>query len=613
MIAVAVACAVVSAAATAPAETTVRERRREDIDDVRLDDDGGALGSDALLSVPGVSLVREGGPLSPVRPMVRGLSGSRLDVSVLGLPFVDPAAGFVDAALWPWMLGTVDVDVGAKSIDAAGLGGSVAFKRPAPGMRFNVTAGELSTLQLGGRAVDVIDDNEGLIGVAGSGGFTAGDFIFRPTDAGGEPGAPALRENNDQQRASLLTFADVGVAEGLRLRAGVVGAGHEGGIAGFSTQPLLTLRGRRALASGGLGLSWKGPVAVDVDTWASSSLRSTTTTTFPLLSTADADTLIGRRIGGRVKVKSDLVNAAGWGVDVGVAFDGAAADIPDVVRRQEAGAVVSVVARGNAGSLWGAPLVAFVDGDAGARVVDDVDAFLPTGSLRLGVARRGLLTFVGVTRAARAPTLDERFAPSGFVEGNPFLRVESVTDGELGVVVTQADGGRVVAVRAVGFVSRIDDAIAYVNRSAFSVVPVNTGAAGRIGVDLGGALRPIDGFAVDVTASLLSSSMNVTGAPLPQAPPFLLRTTATVGDAGDVGGGGLDVVVTSRGASSSNLFGTLVAPGFTLLDLVARYPLSSSVGLRATLQNVFDTQDVRDTNLLPLPGRLLFVGLEVKT
>jgi hypothetical protein len=129
----------------------VRERRPADVDDSRLDD----AAPDALLRVPGVSLVHAGGPLAPVRPVLRGLSGSRLDVNVLDLPFVDVATGDVDAGLWPWMLGTLDVDVGAGS----NLGGSVSFRRPAPGVVADVEVGELSTLTIAARDVVRLDDD----------------------------------------------------------------------------------------------------------------------------------------------------------------------------------------------------------------------------------------------------------------------------------------------------------------------------------------------------------------------------------------------------------------------------------------------------------------------
>jgi outer membrane receptor protein involved in Fe transport len=101
---------------------------------------------------------------------------------------------------------------------------------------------------------------------------------------------------------------------------------------------------------------------------------------------------------------------------------------------------------------------------------------------------------------------------------------------------------------------------------------------------------------------------------LPGAPPFVLRQVTHVGGtAGAVGFAGLDVVVSGRGASASTLFGTLLAPGFVMVDLIGRYPLSPAVGIKATVENAFDVTDARDSNLLPLPGRLFFVALEVHT
>lgn len=582
--------------------TTVRERRPADVDDARLDDAGSP---DALLRVPGVSLVHAGGPLAPVRPVLRGLSGSRLDVNVLDLPFVDVATGDIDAGLWPWMLGTLDVDVGAGS----SLGGSVNFKRPAPGVAADIEVGSLSTLTIAARDVVRLGEHDGehgsgVAGVAASGGFTAGDFVFRSVDAAGVAGDVVTRQNNDQRRLSLASFAEIAAAPTLRLRGAVVAAGHEGGIPGFATAPFLSLRGRRGQVSLGAGLSLKGPVSFDVDGFGSVSSRATTETTFD-----EGSALAANRVGARVRAKTDLTDD----IDIGVTADGATSTILGVLQRQEAGATVSATAKGPAGNLGGHDLVGLADVVFAGRVVSDLGVFLPTGSLRIGGQVDGGTVFVGVARASRAPTLDERAAPQGFVQANPDLVSESASEVELGVVVDAPvrgfDGPANVTLRGVAHASRLDDAIVVVNRSAFVVVPVNTGAAVRAGVDLGGSVRVLPSLSFDLTASLLHSAVDATHAVLPGAPPFLLRSAAHVGDRH----AGIDVVVTGRGASSSTLFGTLQAPGFVLVDLAARWPLSDAVGLKASINNALDVLDARDSNLLPLPGRLLFFSLEVHT
>ncbi len=629
------------------AGTTVRARRPADLDDVRIDEAAAVAPEEALLAVPGVSLVRSGGPLSPVRPVVRGLSGSRLDVSVLGLSFTDPAAGDVDAGLWPWALGSVDVDVGAGgAIGGAlggALGGSVAMKRPPPGLVGNVTAGALSTFS---GALRVVGDG-GRRGVAVSAGSTRGDFAYVALDAGEQRTgrAAAVRENNDQRRGSLSAWAEVPLSDDVDdanaavvVRAAAVASAHEGGIPGFSTAPFTDLRGRRSLAAGGLGLTARlapllgigaddvddtlGRAFVDVDVSGQGSERVTGEHGLGGFFGApadDASRLAGTRVAARGRLRGRLWADDAGAVDGAVVVEGARADIADAARRHELAAGTTLSLRA---PLWS--LVGGLDVDGAARLLADTDAvdaagadrgpvLLPTGSVRLSLARRGLVGFVGVTRAARAPTLDERFAPQGFLLGNPALQPEVVSEAEVGVVVTlvapvnEIGEGMRVRVRAVGHGSIVDDAIVLVNRSAFAVVPENTGPARRAGVDLGATLRPLPALELGVTASLLHSEVLATHAPLPSAPPFLLRTVGRVFDER----ASVDVVVTARGESASTLFGTLRAPGFALLDLIGRWSLADNLALTATLQNALDERGARDVNLLPLPGRLFFLSLEV--
>ncbi|MDP2340912.1 MAG: TonB-dependent receptor [Deltaproteobacteria bacterium] len=582
----------------AAGQTTISERRPADVDDVRLIVDPlatAAAPEEALLGVPGVALARDGGPLSPARPVVRGLSGSRLEVNVLGLPFGDPAAGAVDAGLLPWSLGVVDVDVGAAGSGAAGgngaLGGSLSLLRPAPGLEAFAAFGELSTLLVQGRLVQPTED--GVVGVAGSLATSRGDFLFRADDALGLEGPLLRRGNNHQQRAGSAAFGVMRVDDVTLRGAGVI-ALHEGGIPGFATAPFETLRGRRVLGSAGLGFNWRGPVVVDVAGSVQGSERASTLGSF---SDDDASFLFGTRAAVRSSVKAFVFE--GFTVEGGV--DVVSAAIPGVVDRHEGAVFAALRGRAPLGSLVGR-----VDAEGAVRGVDDVAVVLPTGSLRLGLADSPghLLGFVGVTRAARAPTLDERFAPEGFVLGNPALAPESATEVEAGVVV--AAGG--VAVRVVGHASVVDDAIVIVNRSAFAVVPENTGPARRVGVDLGARIAPTETVSFDVSAALLGSNVDATRAPLPGAPAMLLRLRSRVGDEQLH----VDVTATSRGASASTIFGTLVSPGFTLVDVTVRLPLAPNLGLGLSMHNALDVLNARDTNLLPLPGRLFFVSLQVK-
>lgn len=597
----------------------VRERRAADVDDVRVDD---AADPEALLAVPGVSLLQSGGPLAPVRPLVRGLSGPRLTATVLGVPFVDPAAGDVDAGLFPFWLGSVDVDVGAGS----GVAGAFSFKRTDDeGLRARVEVGSLSTLTGGARVVDRdVGGRAGdVVGAAVFGGISAGDFVF--VDDNGEV---AVRDNNDQVRGSALVFGNVKANDGVRVHGAAVASLHEGGIPGFATSPLL-LRGRRSLGAAGVGVTTRGEVGFDVDAFASASERATgpagvgNSSFRTQIDDAGVSRLVGTRVGGRARARAEVTDD----VDVTAAVNAAASALPDLddprqgrgsVQRLEAGSQVAARARGGAGTLFGAPLTFVVDGDAAGQIVDDVSAFLLTGHLRLGVRRRGAFVFVQAARAARAPTLDERFAPQGFVEGNPTLTPEAASEGEAGVVVDVIDasaGGVGARVRVVGHASSLDETIVIVARSAFQLVPVNAGPAERAGVDVGFTLTPHPVVSLDVAAAALSSRFLRTNAPLPGAPAFVGRASISVGDvdAADALSPRVSLVFTGKSSSSANQFGTQRADPNLLVDLVGRYPIGTGLALTARIDNAFDIVTAEDTLLLPLPGRLVFFGLEVRS
>jgi outer membrane receptor protein involved in Fe transport len=73
----------------------------------------------------------------------------------------------------------------------------------------------------------------------------------------------------------------------------------------------------------------------------------------------------------------------------------------------------------------------------------------------------------------------------------------------------------------------------------------------------------------------------------------------------------VSALVAARGPVASTIFGTGTSPGSVLVDAHARVPLGAGLAAVLALQNAFDVRDARDQNLLPLPGRLLFVSLEV--
>jgi outer membrane receptor protein involved in Fe transport len=302
-------------------------------------------------------------------------------------------------------------------------------------------------------------------------------------------------------------------------------------------------------------------------------------------------------------------------VDGDVVGRAAGAVVPGLALRREGHGRFQLAARASLDSAivsvgGGAGLGLVVDDgvDVGAGRATLDDHWLPSGRLELGVDVGAAHGSVSLRHASRAPTLDERFAPAGFITANPGLRAERTTAVEVRGGVAIAAGPRPLAVDVAAFASSLDDAIVLVNRNAFEVAPENTGPARRAGLELGLRARPLALLVVEQAATLLWSHVEATGAPLPTAPPLALRSTARVG-ADDAW---VSCTVTGRGSAPSTIFGTLGSGAFVLVDLGARLPLGDRVALTLAVDNALDVRHARDQNLLPLPGRLAAVGLEVR-
>jgi hypothetical protein len=555
-------------ALAADPETVIRAPRAPDDADARfLDEDarGSAAPEEALEEIEGVALTRDGGPLAPARVTRRGLSGARAPVTLEGVPLGDPAGGGVDVAGLPWgLLDTATLGYGMKRALALGLR-SVDEEGEGWDARFG--AGSFGTVRgdaawrsrAGGRATSF-------------GAFAAttrGDFPFSLETPSGTR-LDGVRAGNEQLRLG-------GLARSLGERSDFVifASFKEGGTPGFATAPL-NLRSEQA----------------DAGARASASLGDVT---------AGVTLRAARRATAGRAVTSGLATAdLAWSPrDLGVRF----AATGGVDGALEPGAVRPRLGA-QASGAWRAPGWS-LEVEGGAGLVGD--ALVPGGRVDLGfgVGRAGRVG-ARLSRTARAPTLDELHAPGGFVVGNADLRPEGASDAE---VYTAWRLGRVVRARAALWGGRMDDAILFLNRNAFEVQPVNTGGAWRSGVEGSVSVRPHALAELSLVGDAMWSRLDATGAPLPVAPAIRALLRASVG----TDEARLEGRLRARGASTTNLFGTLAVPAYAMVDIAGRLRLSPSLGLSAELRNALDARDARDANLLPLPGRALFVSLEVRS
>jgi hypothetical protein len=546
---------------------------------------------DALEALPGALLLRSGGPLAPARLEVRGLSGPRVAVSFDGLALSDPLDGALDAAMLPIFFADT-LSAGASTTFA---GVSLDSALPVVDLvTLRAGVGTLETLDLSGTVALVADDERAAARAGMRVARTSGDFVFTPRGPTGARGAPMVRVNNDQFRAVGAARGHVEIARGLDVESALLLAHHEGGVPGFANAPTDGLRATSTLAAVGATLRQTSSLAGgQIVVEAMPALRTTTRRASTRSGPNEAITIDERGLGTRARAR-DVV--PGLVVDVtGRAALASMREHPQT--RQTTSGALALRQR-----VLGDALV--FSGGADLSTLSDV-GMLGGGQVAVDGGVHFVRGRLGVTRRARPPTLDELYAPRGFVEGNTALAPETLTEVDAGI---HFDISRIITLDATAFGGRLDDAILYVNRNAYVIAPVNTGPAWRAGGELALVARPHRFLGLDTRARLLLSLVEATGAPLPVAPPFHARSTLRLGA---LAGPHVSTIVHSRGGSSANLFGTLRVAPYTLVDVIAVWPILPSLALTGACSNIFDARDAQDANLLPLPGRQVFVALEV--
>jgi outer membrane receptor protein involved in Fe transport len=556
---------------------------------------------------PGLSLLSAGGPLAPSRLLVRGLGGARVRASLWGEDVAGALDGDIDATALPWQLQAV-VDAGASS-DA--LAGSVRFGG-VPSSSFAIEASSFETIRM--RAAWRMSAPGWQAFVAGDVGSSGGRFSFLPTTTINDGVAlpEQWRDNNDQRRGWLLAGLDAGW---LRLRAAM--RGHEGGVPGFALAPSLPWRGNNTQAMVSVQaqqvwqqLRWSARLSLQRQQRASwvigeptlSSQQSTQLSSSIQLVAPLADMAVARAQAGasahRVEIGSSQQNTT-------------------TITRLAPFALTTLMLR----PLRDLPLL--VTATARIDVASDQRAAIGGGGAQVGLSWQGQWSpRVQVSLSGRAPTLDELYAPRGLVLGNASLGPERVHEMEAGV---RGQSGDAMVVATV-FAAQLQHPIVYVHHNAYDIAPINLGLVHRAGVEVKAAAMTPPAWArvrAEVAATWLATGQqgvvahqpqSVLQAPfgaiaaLPNAPAATAYAAITV-----VGPHNIQVITSMRAksSSSSNRFGTLLSPGYALFAAQLRWPLANNLVVTTGIDNVLDVRTARDTNLLPLPGRLWSVGLEV--
>ena len=261
---------------------------------------------------------------------------------------------------------------------------------------------------------------------------------------------------------------------------------------------------------------------------------------------------------------------------------------------------------------------------------DENSAFGTFRTVRAGTSWRltdGVRLRASAGSAFKAPSFFENFA-EGFTAGNPALRPERTTSGEIGIEWAGATG---LFARATGFTQRFRDLIQYTGRPPQEGAPnsYNIAAANAGGVELEGALPEIARTRVAVAYTWTDTKVTdagfdvgtganfVAGQPLIRRPEHLAAVTLThrVGARGS-----LAAVVTHTGTRADRDFSgwpaaAVALPAFTTLDLSADLPLPMFAGSDPRLTvRVDNATDVRYTQIqgFASPGRTWYLGLKLE-
>lgn len=604
------------------------------------DYDGEAATTDELLSrVPGVQLRRFGGPGAPTELSIRGSTDSQVLVAFDGIRLGTAQSGRADPSTVPLaLLERIEVARGGGSAQAGSnaIGGVVDLVPLQPGgptrTRSSAAHGAYGTWQ-------------GSLARTGSAaGFdyalaydafhSDGDWEFerlpRRTGIGVVQPVPrsAERINNENERhATLLTL---GRSFGERVHVTVrdhlfyqsrgtpgpdVGGTADAGQRAEAHERQLRHLGLARLEAAELGGSPVGARLEVAHLWQRQRFR-------------DPDPLSG--LGGAIDV--DDRNAA---LTLRGGLDGAFASGPlhqrlstslehrrDTLDADDFGDphrdTLSWLVQDDVSLLEGR--VRIVPALRWDRTEDLDDQWIPRVGLLIEPIP-GVRLRANLERAWRAPSFDELYFPNqGFLRGNPDLRPEESTDGDVGVELAWERLGFLRALRfeAAWFRREIDESIAWVLVGNALIEPRNTGPATAQGWELSGSVRLFDWIEFGASHTRLDAELDATGTPLPGRAERETSARMAVGPPSGLA----RVVVEMQDVSEIPVTptGATRVPERRTWDVALWLDLARVPGLRARIPSeslrvgfeVANLTDeiVRDAEYFPQPGRTWLLRLE---
>ena len=604
------------------------------------DYDGEAATTEELLArAPGVQLRRFGGPGAPTELSIRGSTASQVVVSFDGVRLDTAQSGQADPSTVPLsLLERIEVARGGGSAQAGSnaIGGVVDFVPLAPGgpgrTRASALHGAFGTWQ---GALTRQGSLAGFDYALGWDGFSSdGDFRFERlpirSGFGLSPPVPAHAEriNNESERHATLLTLGRAFGEHVRLTVrdhlfyesrGTPGLDNRN-IAGVGQRPRAHERNLRHLALARLDAAELGgaPLGARLEL---AHLRDRRRFHDPDVVPSRGRPLDANHRNGTLTLRGTLdgehdLGALHQRVSTTLEHrrdDLEADDFGDPTRETLAWLVQDDLSL-LGGRVRLAPALRWEHTEGfGGRWIPRVGLLVePLPGLRL----RGNLE-----RAYRVPSFDELYFPDeGFLRGNPGLRPEESTDGDVGVELAWERLGPLSALRfeAVWFRRDIDESIVWVLASPTLVEPANTGPATVRGWELSGSLRLLEWVELSANHTRLDAELDATGTPLPGRAARETSVRLAIGPPSQAA----RLVVERQEVSEIPVTptGNTRIPDRTVWDLARWVDLARVAGLRERIPadalrlgfEVANLTDelVRDAQYFPQPGRSWLVRLE---
>jgi len=545
----------------------------------------GSRAEEQLQDIPELTLTRQGGPLAPTEIKMRGLGGPRFEVFLEGLNLADPVSGYVDAQDLPLFAIARASSSFMPSSSFEGLtltlpGAQNTFARSSMG-RGSFSTGKADLL---GQA-ELGDSVSVLLGASLK--TSQGSFAYEDP----QTGDLHMRENNDQRR--ILSLGRIhwhsGRYEGFLT---AIGRKHDAGLPGLAEFPSTNLRMTRIFVGTLLGFA----AHLDSDTFtvkANTRFDSTSTTDVLVTNQSKTESLANSL---EFESAHEFLNQA-IQLDAGLKGD-------YVFLFREPTNRFTIDAFFRFRKDFERALKTYVETQLKFHSYSDLSP-LVSGYVEAGFSATSFFdTAFKFARNVRPPSLAELYTPMGGILTNASLKSENGLTGEWIANLKWEP----LQFQSVAFYSLMEEAIFYQPTPEGIYQPTNTGRIHRAGLETKLAIFPISFVSIDWKTKWLYSYLMLSGAELPNTPPFWTRAALTVFPSKETSA---SLATRYQSGSIGDFKGITHASPYTMLDANMRLSPYTGVQIFFELNNLMDIRWARDQASIPLPGRNFFIGLEV--